>query len=204
MAEIYITEARPSDLESLSTILFRSFHPVNPYQRKAQPNTPKVQDWYRRMFEDEIHNKSCHPIVAIDSTTDKDVGALTLRRMEPGEKGAGFWTIYHLTDDHSKDMCKAFIDVMVEWREKLMGDRQHYLLEFFGTDHAFKGRGIGSKLLKRACEIADETGGDIFVQANRGAIGLYEKFRFSNEGELVMPGEEKYLETFMVRRCKKS
>jgi GNAT superfamily N-acetyltransferase len=203
MAEIYVTEARPSDLESLSTILARSFHPENPYQRKAQPDTPKIRNWYHRTFEDEINDKSCHPIVAIDSATDKDVGVLTLRRMEPGEKGAGFWSMYPLTDDHNKDMCSAFIDVMVEWREQLMGDRAHYFIELFGTEHAYKRTGVGSKMLKRACEIADQAGEDICVQANASGVGFYKKFGFTNEGELVMPGEDKYLETFMVRRYKK-
>ena len=81
-----------------------------------------------------------------------------------------------------------------------MGDRVHYHIELFGTDHEWKGKGIGSKMLKRACEIADGEGLDVFVQANAGAVSFYEKFRFRNEGELVMPGEDNYLETFMVRR----
>ena len=199
MAEIYVTEARRSDLDSLSTILPRSFHPVNSYQRTAQPDTPKIREWYRRMFEDEINDQSCHPIVAIDPTTNKDVGVLTLRRMEPGEKGAGFWTMSPLTDDHNKDICHAFIDVMAEWRERLMGDRRHYHIELFGTEHEYKGKGVGSKMLKRACEIADKAGEDVFVHANASGVGFYEKFGFTNEGELVMPGEEKYMETFMVR-----
>jgi ribosomal protein S18 acetylase RimI-like enzyme len=81
-----------------------------------------------------------------------------------------------------------------------MGGRSHYLIELFGTDHAYKGCGVGSKMLKKACDIADETGDDIFVQANASAIGFYEKFGFKSEGEVLMPGEDEYLETFMVRR----
>lgn len=189
MAEICITGARQADLESLTTILPRAFHPVNPYQRVAQPDTPAVRKWWYRIFEDEINDKSCHPIVAINRTTDKDVGILTLRRFEAGEKGAGFWSMYPLTEDHSKDMCNAFIDTMTEWRQRLMDDRSHYLIELFGTDHAFKGYGVGSKMLKRACEIADENGQDIFVQANSNGAGFYMKLGFTNESELVMPGE---------------
>jgi ribosomal protein S18 acetylase RimI-like enzyme len=200
MANVSITEARQSDLESLTTILPRSFHPVNAYQRVAQPDTPKIREWWRRVFEDEIKDDNCHPIVAIDPTTDKDVGVLTLRRFEPEGKGSGFWSMYPLTDDHNKAMCDAFIFKMTEWREKLMGGRSHYLIELFGTDHAYKGCGVGSKMLKKACDIADETGDDIFVQANASAIGFYEKFGFKSEGEVLMPGEDEYLETFMVRR----
>ena len=204
MGDIFITEARQSDLGSLTTSFPRSFHPVNTYQRVAQPDTPKIRAWWYQVFEDEIKDDNCHPIVAIDPSTGKDVGVLTLRRFKADGKGSGFWSMYPLTDDHNKAMCDAFIVVMAEWREELMGGRSHYLVELFGTDHAYKGRGVGSKMLKRACEIADETGDDVFVQANESAIGFYEKFGFKNEGEVLMPGEVKYLETLMVRRYNKA
>jgi ribosomal protein S18 acetylase RimI-like enzyme len=203
MADIYITEARKSDLDSLTTILPRSFHPVNTYQQVAQPDTPTIRKWWRQVFSDEIDSKACHPIVAISSKTDQDVGILTLRRFEPSEKGCGFWSMYPLTDDHNKDMCNAFISTMAEWRENLLRDRAHYHIELFGTDHEWKGKGIGSMMLKRACEIADDEGVDMFVQANAQGVSFYEKFGFQNKGELVMPGEDKYVETFMVRSIQK-
>lgn len=206
MADILIAEARPKDLDSLTTILPRAFHPVNPYQRVAQPDTPTIRKWWYKVFQDEIDDPSCHPIVAINQVTDKDIGILTLRRFEPGEKGSGFWSMYPLTPDHRKEMCDAFIVTMAEWRERLMGDRVHYLIELFGTAYVWKGKGVGSMMLQRACAIADQEAADVFVQANASAVGFYEKFGFQSEGEIALSGgdgREEYVEAFMVRRCER-
>lgn len=78
--------------------------------------------------------------------------------------------------------------------------RPHFLIELFGAEHGWQGKGVGTKLLKRACDIADEKGHDVFVQANGGARGFYERLGFRCEAEVVMPGEAKYMECMMVRR----
>lgn len=94
------------------------------------------------------------------------------------------------------------IDGMVEHRERLMLGKPHYLVEMFCADHDYKGKGVGSALLAKACEIADAGSYDVFVQANAGAKSFYEKFGFRVEDEVVMPGEGEYVECMMVRRTK--
>ena len=78
--------------------------------------------------------------------------------------------------------------------------KPNFLIELFGAEHGWKGKGVGTKLLKRACEIADEKGHDVFVQANGSARGFYERQGFRCEAEVVMPGEAKYMEYMLVRR----
>ena len=200
MANITVTEARQSDLDSLTTIVPRSFHPVNSYIKKALPDTPKLREWWSRIFKDEMKDDNCHVLVAIDSETDKTIGILTLRLLGPDDKGAGFWTNADLTEHHNNEMYRSMVDAMVEARERLMLGRSHYLIELFGADHECKGKGVGTKLLKRACEIADGDGYDVFVQANASAKDFYRKLGFGCVNESVMPGEVEYVEYMMVRR----
>ena len=200
--EVTVIEARPSDIDSLTTIVPRSFHPANPYIKETLPDTARLREWWSRVFSDESKDPTCHVLVAIDPDTDKDIGVLTLRLLGPHDKGVGFWTSpSHLwPPDINHEMCKAMIDSMVENRERLMMGKSHYLIELFGAEHGWKGKGVGTKLLRRACEIADGEGVDVFVQANGSAKGFYERLGFECEGSVVMPGDEGYAEFMMVRR----
>ena len=202
--EITVIEARQSDVTSLTTIVARSFYPVNPYIKQTFPDTPTIRAWWSRIFQNVINSSSCHVLAAIDPDTDKDIGILILRLLGPDERGAGFWTMYDWTEDHDEAKVKAMIDAMVEYRERMMLGRSHFSIELFGVDHDFKGRGVGTKLLARACEIADRAGYDVFVQANASARDFYARLGFGVEGETVMPGEGEYRECMMVRRCSKS
>ena len=195
-SSVQVIEARESDIDSLTTILARSFHPTNPYIKKTLPDTPKVREWWYQIFEYEINDPSCHPLIALDPDTEKDIGILTMRLMEPEDRGAGTWTLFPCTEDHDEGMYESMVNSMVEHRERLMLGRKHYLIGLFGVDHGFKGKGVGSALLRRACEIA--CGVDVFVQANANAKGFYERMGFKVEGKAVMP-EDGYEEYMLVR-----
>ena len=200
MTDITVSEAKPSDLESLGTIVERSFNPVNSYIKQCFPSTPTVRNWWSQIFSDLLKDPASHPLVAYANTTDKDIGILTLRLLEPEEKGAGFWTVCNWTSDHDVEMIKPMVDTMVEYRERLMLGRKHFLIELFGAAYAYKGRGVGTKLLAKACEIADGAGLDVFVQSNASARDFYARQGFRVEGEAVMPGGAGYKEYLMVRR----
>ncbi|KAK3700766.1 3'-5'-exoribonuclease [Vermiconidia calcicola] len=194
MAHISIVEATQNDVLSMSTLEARAFHPVNPYHRKCFPDTPLVRQWWSSIFESEIEDPTCHPLVAVDTDSTADpkpvVGVLLLRRFGRGQKGGGSFTSFPLTDDHDKEGCKSMFKGAGEHREALMGDRRHLVIQYFGVDHEYKGSGIGTKILERACEIADTDGIDMFVEANKSATSFYKKVRFETEKELTMPGPE--------------
>jgi hypothetical protein len=59
------------------------------------------------------------------------------------------------------------------------------------------GRGFGTRLLARACEIADQEKLCVFVQANEFAESFYRKFGFKTEQKLEMPGG--LTECFLIR-----
>lgn len=201
--EIKITEAQHSDLDSLSTILARSFHPVNPYIKKCLPDTPSVREWWTQLFRSGIDSLSSRILIASTSTPNQVVGVLILGFMQADEKGAGNWTKHAPSPDIDTNMFTAMIDNMITQRERLMLGRRHFLVELLAVDHEYKGRGLGRRLLARACELVDESGRECFVQANRGARGFYEREGFVLEAEVGMPkdgeGEEEYVECLLVR-----
>jgi GNAT superfamily N-acetyltransferase len=199
---ISVQEATTSEIDSMTTILARSFHPVNPFITKVYPDTPLMRGWFTTMYNDEINNIGIsHPIVAIDTTTGSVVGILALRLMGADERGSGMWTNRSLCDDHQAEMHKDMCDSMTSHRERLMLGRSHFLIQLFGVDHAYKGQHLGKRLLLRAFEIADQAGLEVFVQANASARGMYLKHGFEEREVVVMPGDLKYTEHMLTRAC---
>ena len=252
-------EAIPADLqdlESLSTIFPRSFHPVNAFQKRSIPDTSLVRQWwietYTRVFSsssrEEVLVVRDSAMQEVDHTRPREegkghnvIGVIRLRRFEPGEKGAGFWTeMMPLTRDHDGPSCMGFIVPMAEQRFKLLGDTPHlrecftflasrqfgltqfgFLLKDFvlhctrsglitslviallGTDSSNAGRGVGSTLLRAACELADSASLAMYVEAGIDGKGFYEKFGFETMDKIEMKGSIKYVEYFLVRPAKR-
>ena len=202
---IVIREAIHSDLPSLTTVVPRSFHPVNPFIEACFPDTPLIREYWTRVFGDETVSEKCHLLTAFDSSTNTAVGVLCLRLLQSEDRGAGIWTEYPLCDDTPKATLQPAIDSQVEYRERIfLGKGQpHFLLELFGVDHAYKGRGLERLLLQRAGEIADNRGVATFVEANGYATGFYAKLGYIVQGMVEMPGSIKHEEYLMVRPAAK-
>lgn len=200
--DIEVIEAQASNLTSLSTIVARSFHPVNPYIKNTFPDTALMRQWWTKVFSDEIDSLSCKVLTAVDSDDGTAIGVLCLRLLGAEDRGSGLWTMYDLTADHDEVAYQPMIAGMSEHRERTMLGKPHFLIELFGVDDAYKGRQTGKKLLSRACQIADEARHETFVQANASARGFYCKLGFVEQGKTVMPGEAEYVEYMLVRPCK--
>lgn len=197
-AEIVVKQATMDQVDSLSTIVARSFHPVNPYIARCMPDTPMVRQWWRRLFSKSIQDDYCYVFTAVDKSNGEVVGVLNLRFQGPDQKGAGMWTEFDITPDHDAESYRAIIDAMAEAREKHMSGNAHLLLELFGVDHAYKGRKIGHRLLRAACDLATDGGYEIFVQANSSALAFYQRQDFQLRETKIMPGEEAYEEHMLV------
>lgn len=198
-----ITEATPANIASLTTIVARSFHPVNPFIKKCLPDTPQMRQWWARGFTDSFASADAHILTALDASGGDHLaaGVLTCRFMGPEERGAGIWTRTPVgpDDDHDRAMYAAIIENMTVHRERLMLGRRHLCIELFGVDQRYQGRGVGGRLLQRACELADDVGLETFVQANASAKDFYCKLGFVVDEMVVMPGEEAYTEYLLVR-----
>lgn len=201
-SNISIKEATASEIDSMTTILARSFHPVNPFITKVYPDTTLMRDWFATLYNDEINNSGIsYPLVAIDTTTNSVVAILALRQMRADERGSGMWTNRSLCEDHQAEMHKDMCNSMTSHRERLMLGRPHFLIQLFGVDHAYKGQSLGKRLLLRAFDFADQAGLEIFVQANASARGIYLKHGFEEKEVVVMPGDLKYTEHMLTRAC---
>lgn len=205
---ITIQEASPHHVGSLSTMDIRAFHPTNAFHRLVFPDTPLVLSWWHHIFSEQINDPTAHLLIASDTqVTDpalQVVGVISMRLMDPAVKGAGSWTMYPFTADQDWEEFSPSVDLMARWREKLFGEAQqwHYLLEFVGVDHAYKGTGVGKRLLERACEIADEKGFPLFVEGNQYAVGWYKKCGFEEKGSELMSGKQEYRQHVLVRPVK--
>lgn len=130
--------------------------------------------------------------------------------MQPHELGSGSWSLFPRTGDHDAVKFDAMVDAMSRHREAIMrvgdesGARVHYFVELLGVDHSWKGKGVGAALLRRACEVADAEGLEVFVQANGSARAFYEKVGgFGVVAREVMPGGNGYEEFMLVRPAKR-
>lgn len=199
--EIQILEAPLSAVPSLTTMDARAFHPINEFHKRLFPDTPLNRAWWSRAFEDEINSPDCHVLAAIDPSAIRStstlaspdtsaVGILTLRLLQPSSPTVGFWTFCERTPD----MDKVLFDKCIESMKDLPGvGTERFLLEFFGVDHSYKGTGVGRRLMEKACEIADEKGVSIVVEANHMAEQFYRKFGFgfvNGQESLKVDGEE--------------
>ncbi|KAI5357578.1 Putative GNAT domain, acyl-CoA N-acyltransferase [Septoria linicola] len=208
-APLEIWEATLAEVPSLSTIVPRAFHPVNPYIRKCHPDTPAVRQWWSKIFADEITSPDCHVLIAYDSTADpatQVAGILCLRLMQADDLSGGFWSLHPFTQDQDAVLFQGAMDAMLEGRKKAFtspseyAGKKNYLVELFGVDEKYKGQGLARKLLQAAGDIADDAGLVTFVEANASAAPVYAKLGYMEQGTVEMPGPNGvYVEHLMIR-----
>lgn len=185
------------DLPSLGTINERAFHPNGEWHRKLFPSS--ATPWWKEKFALDL-NDPTYRILKVSSPEfpGKVGGIICLRKYEAGERGAGRWTTYPGPPEGDAESYKAVIQSMIVYRERFMLEQTHMTVDFFGVDAEHQGSGLGSKLLTKACQIADEEKLDMFVQANQYAYKFYQRFGFKAQGEEEMPGG--LVEYFLIRR----
>lgn len=203
MAQLSVVPATEADLDSLSTIVPRAFHKSNEYFRQTLPDTPLVQQWWSSLLYDAIRDPIYH-VLTIRSlealpAASQAIGLLLLRFVEANGEGGNVFHRHPPTADHDYARYAAMLSGSKGGpREKYMKDQAHFSLDLFGVDDSYQGTGLGKKLLRNACEIADAAEVDIFVQANMYARAFYEKRGFECVEEVILPGPEKYGEVFMI------
>lgn len=166
---IYL-DARPEHLESLKTIVPRSFFEVNPRMKKFFPDTPAMRDWWGRIFEDLISESNSSIPIAVDTATDTVVGAFTLDGIMQGQPFGGRLQKHPATKDHDADDWAAAIKEFAEHDEQIVGDQNRFLVEILGVDAAYQGRGIGQRLVANACKFADAKGWPIYLETSMAKL----------------------------------
>lgn len=209
---IEIREATLADLPSLQTIFPRAFHPQNAFMRKCMPDTPAIRDWYNTVYKRHITSSlDFHILIAYDPAAPpatQVAGILCLEYHEANHVFGEFWGRDPLTPDHDAKLWNPVIENAIQGRAKAFlppdghfANQPYFDIVLLGVDEAYKGRGFGGKLLKRAGEIADEKGVVAFVEANASAEGMYRKFGFVDQGSIELEGPEgsTYVEHILIR-----
>lgn len=206
---VIIQEANLSHVSSLATINARAFHPTNAYHRRIFPKTPLVLSWWEKVFTNEINDPAAHAIIAVDTTAqDKNlqvIGTVCMRLMEPDIYSAGLYSMHEWTSDQDLEAFQPSIDFMADWRRKLFAGTGQwcYMLEVVGVDHEWQRRGVGTKLVKRAIEIANEKGCPVFLEANGFAVEFYLRLGFEEKARARVSGhQEEYVQHVLVRPVK--
>lgn len=202
LGDVVLTTANASHLDSLSTIVARSFHPVNAYIRSVWPDTAAIRQYWINLFRKEIDSPNAHTLVLVEEKTNDVLGVLALRLMAEDERGSGMWREDETAADMNVNAYIHMVDAMTTCREQCMLGQSHFLIQLFGVDHKAKGLGLGKMLLTRACDIAAEEGHETFVQANVYAKDFYQKQGFVLKEVVMLPGDDKYEEFMLVRPVK--
>jgi ribosomal protein S18 acetylase RimI-like enzyme len=185
------------DLPSLGTINARAFHPRSEWHREVFPLS--AAPWWEEKFTLDINDPTYRLLkISPPDTPSKVAGIICLRKYKAGERGAGGWSNFPPPPKADNEAFKAVVQSMVDYRERFMIGQDHMVVDHFGVDAEYQGSGLGSKLLARACELADEEKLDMFVEANELAESFYQRFGFKTEGKEKMPGG--MTECFLIRR----
>lgn len=213
--DLTVIEARLSDVESLTTIVPRAFHPTNDYIKRALPDGPAMREYWARVFTDMINIPTSRLLTAVvetdynnrsndaagtrkSTTSSRAVAVLALNFHDAVSPGPGFWDSQPLSSDHNAEMCEPMFAAVSEGRDTYMPGKTHFGVELFGVERAYQGGGLGGRLMQKACKLADDAGYEMFVQANGFARRFYERNGFVCKGTKTMP-DGKYEECFLVR-----
>ncbi|KAL4994035.1 acyl-CoA N-acyltransferase [Aspergillus recurvatus] len=194
----------PPDIPALTTIWFAAF--TDPAIRQLFPDTPGVRAWLTAANKHDLHSKPFQKYVKVVDTSAQDEYSRKCERIvayakwdlsSPEARGERYPGWHR---DMPASECEEFFGREERERGRVMGGTRHYYLDTLATHPDYQRRGAGSMLLQWGCELADEAGVALYVDASRAGAPLYERFGFVDEsgGD---SGEGKIAS--MVRRVRK-
>ncbi|KAH6988411.1 acyl-CoA N-acyltransferase [Ilyonectria destructans] len=194
--DMSVSNVEAQDLPSLGTLHARAFHPKSEWHRRVLPSS--IAPWWEEKYALDINDPTYH-LLKISSPDSPAIvlGLVCLRKFEADERGAGRWSDFPPPSQADREAYNAMVKSMIEYREQFMLGRTHICVDHFAVDFEHQGRGLGTRLMARACEIADQEKLDMFVEANEFAETFYQRFGFKTEQRLEMPGG--LTECFLIR-----
>ena len=114
-----------------------------------------------------------------------------------------------ITSPYMKRMeskAQPWIDNVDKWHEEYGPSRPHWVLSLIGVNPKYEGKGKGTHIMKKLCDLADMLDQDIYLEAGGSLKRYYEKFGFVVKGleRLVDPedGDSSIDVHLMVRDAK--
>ena len=213
-----VRQATKDDLEDLSTLFARSFHPVSPYMRRTFPDTQTMRHWWKQVHKYAILDPEVTLMVVLRNNA---IIAMARWRYYPrlpheplavnaidadadltnpeGDLSAGTWTLLKSSPDTNTEMYKAMMVFMQEVHIKYMSGKPHYLIELLATAHEAQGTGAGRLLLEELAKRADKQSVETIVETNNLVVEFYEKLGYEIRERKMMPGDLDYEEFALIR-----
>ncbi|KAM0719282.1 hypothetical protein Q7P37_005187 [Cladosporium fusiforme] len=210
---ITILPALPSDSATLTPIGLLAFanDPLNAAMVKASTSTPSQLDehlqWRIKRNERRMQGAGKFWFKAVDSETGEMIGYTGILAPEAGVKfnnvavGAGSVEAEGgMPEIIDREWLVVWEGIMEELKERHLKGRDDYWYVCSMVVHPkHQGRGIGRQLLEAICELADEAGQDIYLEASAPGKPLYEKGGFDVlEEKVLLDGTARL--TAMLRR----
>lgn len=151
------------------------------------PDTPAMRLWWSRVFSDLVSDAHSRVPIALDTSTNAVVGAITAHGVLQGQPFGGFMIHHPPIEDHGKawpELVRGF----AASEKSTVGDRARIVIEILGVDEAYQSKGVGARLVAEACKFADEKGWPIFLDTGMARNfylkrGLGFKLMSSESGE---------------------
>ncbi|EXK77166.1 hypothetical protein FOQG_18120 [Fusarium oxysporum f. sp. raphani 54005] len=181
MTALILEEATLDDVPALTELWYAAF--TDPGVRHLWPDTPRVRKWWDDANREDIRTKSFqHYIKVVDPKAKDGQGRPRIAAFAkwdtatPEVRGPRYppWV-----EDMPIQDCDAFLKRLERSRLQAMGgQKEHYYLDMLATHPEYQRRGAGSMLIKWGCDLADENGVEVYVDASKDAAPLYWKFGF--------------------------
>ncbi|RSL51386.1 hypothetical protein CEP52_016557 [Fusarium oligoseptatum] len=169
---LVLERATLDDIPALTGLWYAGF--TDPGVRYLWPDTPGVRRWWDDANRQGLANKAYQHYMKVIDTNSKD------RQGRPRTVAFAKWDM--ATQEERGPRYPA-------WNQD-MPLQAIESLDTLVTHPEYRRRGAGSMLMKWGCDLADENGVEVYVDASRDGSFLYRKFGFveqSLEGEDV-PG----------------
>ncbi|KAL2110471.1 hypothetical protein VUR80DRAFT_1147 [Thermomyces stellatus] len=136
--------------------------------RTLWPGTPGVRKWWADSIRDDLLNKPFHSYIKIVDTESADAHG------KPRLVAYAKWDMSTIEERGARLNSER-------WR--VMGDRKRYYLDSLVTHPDYRRLGLGARLVKCGCDLADKYGVGLYVEARKAAAPLYAKYGFVDESD---------------------
>ncbi|KAL5334918.1 acetyltransferase [Aspergillus crustosus] len=180
---LILQPATPHDIPTLTTLWFAAFQ--DPDLTRVWPNTPSIHQWWTAANLHDIQHKPFQRYIKVVDTSALDaqgkprIAAYAKWDLSMPEQRGERYPPWH--PDMPGDECDEFFAREERERGRVMGGQKHYYLDTLATHPDYQRQGAGALLLKWGCDLADEHGVPLYVDASKAGAPLYERFGFVDE-----------------------
>ncbi|KAI8665390.1 hypothetical protein LRP88_04101 [Fusarium phalaenopsidis] len=178
---LVLEKATLEDVPALTELWYAGF--TDPGVRYLWPDTPGMRKWWDEANREDLANKTYQHYIKVIDPSSKDhqgrprIAAFAKWDTATQEERGPRYPAWN--PDMPLQAIEDFIQSLENSRQGVMaGKIKHYYLDTLVTHPEYQRRGAGSMLMKWGCDLADENGAELYVDASKDGSFLYRKFGF--------------------------